>query len=162
VSIVRRDSCHESLDELDRRILTFIQKEFPIEERPYHALADRLGVTEEEVMARIRWMKEAGYIRRIGAIFDLRKLGYHSTLVAAKVPPDRMEEVARMISTYPGVTHNYERADSFNLWFTLIASSEEVLSRILEEMKERTGIREMFSLPAVRTFKIGVHFNLME
>lgn len=150
-----------SLDRLDRRILMLIQKAFPIEERPYHALADRLGVTEEEVVARIRRMKEAGYIRRLGAIFDLRKLGYHSMLVAAKVPTDRVEEVARMINAYPGVTHNYERVGPFNLWFTLIAPSEEMLSRILEEMKERTGIREMFGLPAVRTFKIGVHFSLM-
>jgi len=141
-------------------MLTLIQKEFPIEERPHHALADRLGVTEEEVVARIGRMKKAGYIRRIGAVFDLRNLGYYSTLVAAKVPPNRMEEVARIINMYPGVTHNYERVDSFNLWFTLIAPSEEALSRTFEEMKERTGIREMFSLPAVRTFKIGVHFKL--
>lgn len=147
------------MDELDKKILVGIQFSFPIATKPYWNIADRLGITEEEVISRIKRLKVEGKVRRIGAVFDSRRLGYSSTLVAAKVPSERLEEVARIISGYPEVTHNYQREDELNLWFTLTASSKERIESIIQELKRRTGIKEMFDLPAINMFKIRAVFN---
>lgn len=148
------------MDDIDRQLLNIIQADFPLEERPYRILGGRLGIGEDEALGRVRSLVESGVIRRLGPSFDSRKLGHVSTLVAAKVPPDRLEEVAGIVSSFPQVTHNYGREFEYNLWFTLICPREENLARALDEIKSRTGISEMHSLPAKRTFKIKVEFPL--
>lgn len=150
-----------SIDDLDRRLLNIIQMSFPLSVEPFKALADELGTTEEEVLNRVQKLKDMGIIRRIGGIFDSRKLGYKSTLCAMKVPEDRVEEVAAIVNSYTGVTHNYLREHDYNLWFTLIAPSQEDIEKIHEEMRAKTGC-EVRNLPATRFFKIKVNFNLEE
>jgi hypothetical protein len=93
-------------------------------------------------------------------VFDSKKLGYHSTLVAMRVPPEKIEETARIVSSYNGVTHNYEREDKFNLWFTLIAESKEKIEEIIAEIRQKTGISDILNLPAIRLYKIKVNFDL--
>jgi len=150
------------LDALDRRLLNLVQDEFPLTPRPYLELAKRLGLSETEVIARLRELKKKGIIRRIGAVFDLRKLGYVSTLCALKVPPERLEEVVRIVNSFPGITHNYLREDEYNMWFTLIGPSRQHLEEMLEEIKTRTGLTELLELPAERPFKIRVNFDFKD
>jgi DNA-binding Lrp family transcriptional regulator len=116
---------NESLTDLDRAILNEIQSHFPIESRPYAVVGERVGASEAEVLERVAAMTEAGIIRRLGANFASRKLGYTSTLCAARVPPDKLEQFVAVVNHYPGVTHNYLRRHHFNVWFTLIAKSWE-------------------------------------
>jgi DNA-binding Lrp family transcriptional regulator len=104
-------------------------------------------------------MRADGIIRRLGAVFDSRRLGYCSTLVAARVPASRLAEVARMVSRLPGVTHNYARNRAYNLWFTLTAQSPEEIERILSELRRETGIADFHSLPALAVYKIRVVFG---
>jgi DNA-binding Lrp family transcriptional regulator len=99
----------------------------------------------------------AGIIRRIGANFTSRKLGYTSTLCAAHVPPELLERFVEVVNRYPGVTHNYLRQHRFNVWFTLIAESLTRLDQILAEISEASGV-EVLSLPAQEIFKIKVDF----
>lgn len=148
-----------SLDDLDKAILNEIQSHFPIVSRPYEEMGQRVGAPETEVIRRVQAMYEAGIIRRIGANFTSRKLGYTSTLCAAHVPPDFLEQFVEMVNRYPGVTHNYLRRHHYNVWFTLIAESEERLRRILQEVSRATGV-EILSLPAQEVFKIKVDFPL--
>lgn len=150
------------MDELDRRLLDLIQSDLPRVSRPYLALAQQLGTTEEEVLRRLATWQEKGIIRRLGGIFDSRRLGYTGTLCALAVPAERIEEVARVINSYPGVTHNYLREHSLNMWFTLLAPGEEYLQRIIAEIRERTGIEQIYSLPAEKIFKIKVKFRLSD
>jgi len=117
-------------------------------------------LSEDEVIERLEKLKKAGIVRRIGAVFDLRRLGYVSTLCALKVPPGRLAEVARTVNSFPGVTHNYLREHEYNMWFTLIGPSRQDLERTMEEIKKRTGLTELLELPAERSFKIRVNFNL--
>ena len=147
----------ESLDDLDRAILNEIQSHFPIASRPYAAMGARVGASEAEVLARVQQMTDAGIIRRIGANFTSRKLGYTSTLCAAHVPPERLERFVEVVNRYPGVTHNYLRQHRFNVWFTLIAESSTRLDQILAEISEASGV-EVLSLPAQEIFKIKVDF----
>ncbi len=143
----------------DRTILNEIQKRYPITNRPYLSLARKLKLKEKEVMERVQKLKDVGIIRRIGASFSAKAVGFSSTLCAAKVPPDKIEEFVSVVNTYPGVTHNYEREGEFNIWFTLIAPSESRIKQILTEISRKTGVKEILDLPATKTFKISVDFN---
>jgi DNA-binding Lrp family transcriptional regulator len=148
------------LTELDKRVLTEIQANFPIAPAPYAVLADRVGSTEAEALASVLGMKRNAVIRRVGAIFDSHRLGYRSTLCAIATPPERVEEVAALIGCYPNVTHNYLREDRYNIWFTLIAESQQRIEQILLEIAATTGIEDILDLPAIRLFKIRVDFDL--
>jgi DNA-binding Lrp family transcriptional regulator len=148
------------LDEMDRMILNEIQSHFPIEARPYQMLGEKLGCSEEEVLQRVQDLKDREVIRRIGANCNSRKLGYTSTLCAAKVPSRLMARFVEVVNSYMGVTHNYRRDHDYNIWFTLIAPSEEKIERILREIVELTEVGEVISLPAERLFKIQVDFEV--
>jgi DNA-binding Lrp family transcriptional regulator len=148
------------MDEMDRMILNEIQSHFPIEARPYQVLGEKLGCSEEEALQRVQDLKDREVIRRIGANCNSRKLGYTSTLCAAKVPSRLMERFVEVVNSYMGVTHNYRRDHDYNIWFTLIAPSEEKIERILREIIELTEVGEVISLPAERLFKIQVDFEV--
>lgn len=148
------------MDEMDRMILNEIQSHFPIEARPYQVLGEKLGCSEEEALQRVKDLKDREVIRRIGANCNSRKLGYTSTLCAAKVPSSLMERFVEVVNSYMGVTHNYRRDHDYNIWFTLIAPSEEKIERILREIIELTEVGEVISLPAERLFKIQVDFEV--
>jgi len=149
------------MDDLDRRILTAIQADLPLVDRPFDALAGRMDLDPDDLLARVRRMAEGGLIRRLGPVFDSGRLGYVSTLVAARVPTDRLERVAEAVNRLSGVTHNYERRGPYNLWFTLTAGSEKALERALERLRAETGVAEMHSLPALVRYKIRATFDLV-
>ena len=158
--VTERNQSNAQLDEMDRMILNEIQSHFPIEARPYQVLGEKLGCSEEEVLQRVQDLKDREVIRRIGANCNSRKLGYTSTLCAAKVPSRLMARFVEVVNSYTGVTHNYRRDHDYNIWFTLIAPSEEKIERILREIVELTGVGEVMSLPAERLFKIQVDFEV--
>ncbi len=147
------------MDDLDRRILDVIQSGFPIEPRPYAVLGAELGLTESETLARVRALKQSGVIRRIGGNFQSARLGWHSTLCAAKVPEDTLDAFVQTVNAYPGVTHNYLRKHDFNVWFTFIGEDPETVQATLEEMTEATGV-DILYLPATKLFKIKVDFAM--
>jgi siroheme decarboxylase len=147
------------LDREDRLILNEIQRNFPITHRPYLALARKLGLREKEVLERVEKLREKGVIRRLGASFGARAMGFTSTLCAARVPQEKIEEFVSVVNAYPGVTHNYERDGEYNVWFTLIAPSRRRVDQILARISRKTGIKGILNLPAARIFKIAVDFN---
>lgn len=149
------------MDAIDKKILDLIQTDFPIDPRPYARIGERFGLTEAEALARVRALKGQGIIRRIGANFQSRRLGWTSTLCAARVPEDKLESFTAEVNRHPGVTHNYLRQHMYNVWFTLIAPSVEKVRETLAEITAATGI-EILNLPAVRTFKIKVDFPMSE
>ena len=148
------------MDAIDKKILNIIQKDFPIVAEPFKAIAEKAGISEDEALERIARMKQEGIIRRIGAVFDSRKMGFVSTLCAAKVPEEKLKAFVEVVNSYVGVTHNYRRNHEYNVWFTFIASDEETLKQSLAEIHDRTGIADIISMRAVRTFKIDATFEL--
>src|SRR5215213_7566304 len=102
------------MDSTDREILNRIQREVPLEREPFEAIGRDLGIAGDEVIRRIESLKRGRVIRQISAIFDTRVLGYESSLVAARVPADKLTECAKAINSHPGVPHNYERNNDFN------------------------------------------------
>ncbi|MBU3099208.1 MULTISPECIES: siroheme decarboxylase subunit alpha [Clostridium] len=150
------------MDEINKNLLNLIQSNFPIESRPFNKIANELNISENQVIDMIKELKNDGYIKRIGGIFDSRKLGYSSTLCAIRVPFDRITEVADIINSYNGVTHNYIRNHSYNMWFTVIAPSIVEVKEFLNDIKIKTDIDEIIELPVVNLFKINVVFNIKE
>ena len=149
------------LDEADKALLQTLQDDFPLTTRPWDALAERLGTTAEDVMGRIGRLKEEGVIRRIGPVLETDRVGLTArTLVLMKVPPERMEEVAGIVSGFDEVTHNYERDHEYNLWFTLITPSQERLKDALASIIDATGVSEegVLNLPVTERYKIGVRY----
>ena len=147
------------MDEIDHKILNLIQGSFPLDPEPYRIIGEQAGITEDEAFDRIRKLKESGIIRRIGAVFDPRKLGFTSTLCAARVPETNLAAFVETVNAYPGVTHNYRRNHDYNVWFTFIADTEEALNLFLHDIKKHTGITDILSLHAVRTYKINASFD---
>jgi len=147
------------MDDIDHKILNLIQQAFPLDAEPYKRIGEQIGIPEEEAFERIRKLREDGVIRRIGAVFDPKKLGLVSTLCAARVPQEKMKVFVDAVNAYPGVTHNYRRNHDYNVWFTYIAATEAALEQFLSEIREKTGIADILNLRAVRTFKINARFN---
>lgn len=147
------------MDATDRRLLDIIQTGFPLAPRPYAVLGDRLGIPEQEVLDRVRALKARGIIRRLGANFQSARLGFVSTLCAAKVPEAKLEAFAARVNACPGVTHNYLREHAYNIWFTLISPSRAAERATLDAITADTGVA-ILNLPATRLFKIRVDFRM--
>ena len=150
------------LTEIDKTLLEVLQKDFPLVSRPFDHFAGVCGISEEEVILRIKKLISEGIIREISAIFNAGRLGYKSTLVALRAPEGLEDNIAGIINRHPGVSHNYFRNYKYNLWFTLVIMEETGFKEELEKLLEGAGDAGYLILPAIRTFKIGVDFKLTD
>jgi len=151
------------LDRIDRQLLQIIQVEIPLVERPFAALGARLGIDEEQVLARMVKLAETdGPIRQISAVFDSRALGYESVLAAGEYDSDRIEVAAAVICRHPGVSHCYQRDHRYNLWYTLTIppASRLGLDRTLAKLDVLSGAVVTRKFPAIRSFKIEVNLDM--
>ena len=149
------------LDLLDKRLLNDIQWTFPLSDRPFLKISLSYGVSESEIIHRISKLKTKGLIRQINAIFDTRKLGYKSALVAFSVKPDKVDFVANEINRHPGVSHNYERSHEFNIWFTLAVGPNDDMKIVLNNMASLDGVIKYRLLPTLKLYKIGVKLDMV-
>jgi radical SAM protein with 4Fe4S-binding SPASM domain len=150
------------LDDLDCKILDALQYDFPLSERPYEVLAERLGLDADVLWQRVERMLEQGVIRRLGASIDSRKLGFCSTLAAVRVTPDMVDRAAEVIGCYPEVTHSYLRDHEFSIWFTVIAPDVDRVEAILDEIRGELSLdpSNVLNLPMKRMFKLDARFNV--
>jgi DNA-binding Lrp family transcriptional regulator len=158
----RKDGSAVALDELDRRLLNLMQSQFPIEQRPYAAIARLAESTEDEVLERIRRLLAERIIRQVTPIFDTRAFGYGSMLVAAKVDPEHPWGPAKFVNAHPGVSHNYLRNHEFNMWFTLAVEQDSKLGLqgTLDVLQELTGAESIRQLPTLKLFKIRMDLEM--
>ena len=151
------------MDLTDRKLLNIIQSKFPLVELPYQTVADKLGIVEGEVIDRLQVLREKNVVRQISAIFDTRRLGYKTSLVAVAFDESTLHRSALMINEHPGVSHNYAREGSFyNLWFTLAVPPGDSIEATVEKMAGETGAVSCRIMPTIRFFKIGVNFDMVE
>jgi len=151
-----------ALDALSRRLLGLLQSEFPLSREPYADLGAKLGIGGNGVISLIQEMKAKGIVRQIGPVLDARKLGYQSTLVALKVEKARIARAEQFIADHPGISHGYQREHEFNIWVTLAIPPGADLKSELEDMSSRTGAEAIFSLAAVKVFKLRTNFGADE
>ncbi len=150
------------MDNLDKEILNEIQWTFPLTSQPYHDIAKKFKITPETVKERLNNLKKIGVLRQLSAIFDTRKLGYKSSLVAMEIEPDNLDHVAQQINRHPGVSHNYERNHQFNLWFTLAVPPGSDLKNEVDKFSKLNGIKKVRLLPTIQLFKIGVKLDMVD
>lgn len=150
------------MDALDREILNEIQWSFPLVAEPYKELAKRFNITTDEMKKRITHLKSTGVLRQLSAIFDTRRLGYKSSLVAMAIEPDKLVHVANQINRHPGVSHNYERNHEYNLWFTLATPPGTDLKTEVDKFSKLGGIKKVRLLPTIKLFKIGVKLEMVD
>ena len=151
-----------SIEEIDNEILNEIQWTFPLVPRPFDAIAKKFNISPKEVKSRLIQMKRKGVLRQLSAIFDTRKLGYTSSLVAMEIEGDKLEKVAQQINKHPGVSHNYEREHEFNLWFTLAVPPGSDLKLEIDKFSKLDGIKKVRMLPTLQLFKIGVKLYMVD
>ena len=151
-----------SMDEYDKELLNEIQWTFPLVSRPFDAIAEKFNTSSDLVKERLKELKKIGVLRQLSAIFDTRKLGYTSSLVAMEIEDDKLEFVANQINRHPGVSHNYERDHQFNLWFTLAVPPGSDLKEELKKFDVLKGIKKVRMLPTLQLFKIGVKLDMVE
>jgi len=147
-----------SFSALEKRLLNDFQHDLPLSATPYADMAAQLGVSENEVLNTVRKLQHDGVISRVGPVFTPNRIGV-STLAAMSIPPQELECVARIISAFPEVNHNYERDHEFNLWFVVTASSEEHLEIVLHEIEQHAGY-PLMSLPMLEDYFIDLGFKL--
>lgn len=146
------------MDRIERRLLNEFQRDFPLVERPFAALADRLARSEQWVLAALARHLEEGGVSRVGAVFRPGTIGA-STLAAMAVPQARLADVARLVGAHAEVNHNYEREHELNLWFVAAAEDSDRLRRVLAAIQRETGIR-VVSLPLLADYYIDLGFDL--
>ncbi len=146
------------LSPLHKQLLNDYQQDFPLTPRPYLAIAEALGVTEDDVLTAMRELSDKELINRIGTIIKPNRIGC-SMLVAMAVPESELQQVADMINRFPEVNHNYERENRFNLWFVLIAGNDAHLQGIITQIEQQSGYRTM-QLPLLADYFINLGFEL--
>lgn len=154
-----------TLNDADKKILQLLQDDFPLVERPWSEISSKLGITEDELVTRLKRLSTAGVIRKIGPIVDASKVGLTAaTLVAIRVPENKVDDIAQVINQYGNISHNYEREHEYNIWFTLVASTPQELQTTLNEIIQKAGLNQndILSLPTAQRFKINVNFQLTE
>ncbi len=150
------------LDNLDKEILNEIQWTFPLVSKPFDDLAKKFGISIDVMKERLIRLKKIGVLRQLSAIFDTRRLGYKSSLVAMEIEPDKLDFVAQHINRHPGVSHNYERNHQFNLWFTLAVPPGSDLKSEVDKFTKLDGIKKTRMLPTIKLFKIGVKLDMVD
>jgi DNA-binding Lrp family transcriptional regulator len=151
----------QQIDMLDKKLLNEIQWTFPLIDRPYLEISKHHNISEDEIMQRIAYMKDLGLIRQINAIFDTRRLGYKSALIAFAVKSDKLDYIANEVNKHPGVSHNYERNHEFNMWFTLAVPPYADMKIDLDRMASLEGIMKYRVLPTLKLYKIGVRLDMV-
>jgi DNA-binding Lrp family transcriptional regulator len=158
----RAEGAAIALDELDRKLLNLMQGSFPLEPKPYAAVAREAGIPEAQALERVRRLLEERIIRQVTPIYDTRALGYSSMLVAAKVDPEHPWRAAKIVNSHPGVSHNYLRNHDFNMWFTLATEPDSPLGLegTLEVLQRLTGAESIRQLPTLKLFKIRMDLEM--
>lgn len=151
-----------SMDSLDKEILNEIQWTFPLVPQPYEEIAKKFGISENELIQRLVALKKNGVIRQLSAIFDTRRLGYKSALIAMAIELEKLDYVANQVNRHPGVSHNYERNHEYNLWFTLAVPPGTDLKTEVNKFSKLSGIKKIRLLPTIKLFKIGVKLDMIE
>jgi DNA-binding Lrp family transcriptional regulator len=148
------------MDAVDQLLLNEMQDRFPLVREPFVDLARRASTTEADVIERLRALRECEILRQVSPIFDTKALGYATSLVAMRVPEDRLKQAAGIVNAHPGVSHNYKRTHAFNMWFTIAVPPGADLQAHVDALHRAAGAESTRMLPTLRLFKIGVTLDM--
>ena len=146
------------MDGIDREIINTLQGDFPIDDHPYQIVAQRLNITEDDLLNRLKALLEDRTLTRFGPMYDIQKLGGSFSLCAIRVPSERFEEVNEIVNSFSEVAHNYEREHEFNMWYVLATESLAQIDTTNKAIEEQTGLK-VYNMPKLQEFFVGLHFQ---
>ena len=148
-----------TLDEQDRSIINALQGGFPVCDRPYLEAATDIGISEDELIARIETLLESGVLSRFGPLVNAERMGGGLTLAALSVDEDDFERVAELVNAHPEIAHNYEREHEYNMWFVIATETKQEIEKIIKEIEAETGL-SVLNVPKMEEFFIGLKLEV--
>lgn len=142
-------------DDIDAKLINHLQNGFPIYDMPYLHVANELGLTEEDVLNRLKKLLENGTLSRFGALYHAEKMGGALTLAAIKVPEHDFEKVTKIVNAFPEVAHNYQRNHELNMWFVVATETLEQLAATLEKIEKKTDL-PVLNMPKINEYFVGL------
>ena len=143
------------LNPLDRQILATPQGDFPICERPYAEAAGRLGISEDELLARLQQLLADKVLTRFGPMFQIEEMGGAFVLAALAAPEARYEEVTALVNALPQVAHNYRREHALNMWFVLATETKAGIAEAIARIEQDTGL-PVYAFPKEREYFVEI------
>jgi DNA-binding Lrp family transcriptional regulator len=145
----------KSYDDIDAKLINHLQNGFPICDTPYLQVANELGLTEKDVLERVKKLLANGTLSRFGALYHAEKMGGALTLAAIKVPEQLFEKVTEIVNSFPEVAHNYQRNHELNMWFVVATETAEQLALTLEKIEQQTGL-PILNMPKINEYFVGL------
>lgn len=145
-----------SVDQLTRELLNRVQNDFPLDRRPFRIIAEDLGITEDDCLKRLNDLIDQGILREIRPVINWKAAGFTALLIGMQVDEGKVDNVAGELNKLSGVTHNYLRDGTLNLWCTLTCESDTTKNRILSHMKSLDGVNDVKEFASEKTYKIGL------
>jgi DNA-binding Lrp family transcriptional regulator len=143
------------MDAIDKKIINQLQGGFPICESPYQLIASKLGLTEIDLIKRIKLLLESGLISRFAPLYHAEKMGGALTLAAIKAPKEKFDTIAEIINAFPEVAHNYQRNHALNMWFVIATDHPERITEVIKAIEEQTGLR-VYNMPKIKEYFVGL------
>ncbi len=145
----------KNYDDIDAKLINHLQNGFPICDLPYLDVANELGLTESDILERLKKLLENGTLTRFGALYHAEKMGGALTLAAIKVPQSDFENVTEIVNSFPEVAHNYARNHALNMWFVVATETLEQLTKTLADIEQQTGLT-VFNMPKINEYFVGL------
>lgn len=139
------------MDQIDRNLINGLQGGLAICERPYLEAAQRLGLQEDDLLARLTRLLKEGVLTRVGPLYQIERMGGAFTLAALQVPVDQFEQVSQCVNALPQVAHNYERDHALNMWFVVATETPGEIQEVLARIEQETGCK-VFNFPKLREY----------
>jgi DNA-binding Lrp family transcriptional regulator len=161
---MRRHEPAPVLDAVNRILINMLQGGFPVSSSPYQEVANKLGISEDELLWRLEVMKTDGIYSRFGPLYNAEALGGAVTLAAMEVPEKRFEAVAEQVNRHQEVAHNYQRAHHhnptrFNMWFVISTETQEEIAPVIARIEAETGLK-VYNMPKQREYFLELKFQL--
>lgn len=153
----RRTTELAELTELDKKLINLLQKGFPIDERPFLTIAEQVGSSEDDVIARMQHLQQSKVLTRFGPMFDAACLGGAFTLAALAVPEERFEEVSEIVNSFEEVAHNYKRTHDYNMWFVVGTETQQEINEVIEQIEQKTSLA-VLNTPKIEEYYVQLYF----
>lgn len=147
------------MDDLDRKIINELQKNFPVCDHPFAVVAAKLETTEAELILRLQCMLDEKLLTRFGPIYNAERLGGAVSLCALAVQEDDFDFISEKVNTFPQVAHNYQREHELNMWFVLATETKNELDETIKKIEADTGL-PVRNMPKLQEFYVGLHFEI--
>jgi DNA-binding Lrp family transcriptional regulator len=146
------------MDEIDRNIINTLQIGFPICDAPYCQVANSLGISETDLLARLQALLANGTLTRFGPLYNAEQMGGALTLAAVKIPTERFAEVTDIINAFPEVAHNYARSHELNMWFVLATETPEQQQCTINAIEQQTGL-VVYNMPKLKEYFVNLRLE---